>query len=270
MFLGTILRRGLSIGEIPPTPTEQQLNLSLTEPKKILLEAASEYGFPISFIQEQNGALIQNIFPIRKTEEQQISTSSKTELALHTEAAFHPYKPKVVLLLCLRGDPNAVTTYANIDDIAERLKPETLSTLTQLWFTTSIDESFRTNGEKDMELTCSVLKEVVNDDSNRRDSKTDPVYTICYDETLTKGINEQAVEALRELKEAIRECTSQVVLEAGDLLVLNNDTTVHGRLPFKARYDGTDRWIQRILAIQTLPPRDHLDGLVITTRFGQF
>lgn len=36
-----------------------------------------------------------------------------------------------------------------------------------------------------------------------------------------------------------------VALTPGDVLVVDNDLVVHGRVPFKARYDGTDRWLKR-------------------------
>jgi hypothetical protein len=36
-----------------------------------------------------------------------------------------------------------------------------------------------------------------------------------------------------------------VALEPGDVLVVDNDLVVHGRVPFRARYDGTDRWLKR-------------------------
>lgn len=241
------LVRGLDIGEIPPTPTVRGFNLSLSKPRKILLEAASNYGFPISFTQEQNGVLIQNVYPVPNLETQQISSSSKVELGLHTETAFHHYKPTVVLLLCLRGDPNAATTYATIDEITKHISPESIHTLTKPWFTTSVDDSFRMNGESDMEIPCSILKEVGETKS----------YEICYDQALMRATNEQANAALGELKQAIDRSTEEIVLDTGDLLVMDNTRVIHGRLPFQARYDGTDRWLQRVLAIDNLPPKIH-------------
>jgi alpha-ketoglutarate-dependent taurine dioxygenase len=36
------------------------------------------------------------------------------------------------------------------------------------------------------------------------------------------------------------------VLEPGDFVFIDNYRAVHGRKPFKARYDGNDRWLKRI------------------------
>ncbi|HZB32029.1 MAG TPA: TauD/TfdA family dioxygenase, partial [Streptosporangiaceae bacterium] len=36
-----------------------------------------------------------------------------------------------------------------------------------------------------------------------------------------------------------------VSLRPGEILVVDNDVAVHGRVPFTPRYDGTDRWLKR-------------------------
>ena len=41
--------------------------------------------------------------------DRQTSTSSSVELEFHTETAFHRHKPRYLLLLCLKGDPEART-----------------------------------------------------------------------------------------------------------------------------------------------------------------
>ncbi|WP_189595188.1 TauD/TfdA family dioxygenase, partial [Nocardia cerradoensis] len=37
-----------------------------------------------------------------------------------------------------------------------------------------------------------------------------------------------------------------VALTPGEMLLVDNDVAVHGRVPFTARYDGTDRWLKRV------------------------
>ena len=259
------LIKGIDVGDVPPTPIgEFEESSFFAETRKNFISHARTYGFPISFSQEQKGSLVQNIYPKKQMEGKQISSSSKVELGLHTETAFHRFRPTAILLLCLRGDPNAATTYAYSSDICAKLQPATLATLTRMWFTTSLDDSFRMNGENDVKITCSILNEVP-----RETYPSERLFDICYDETLMVGTNSQAVEALGELREAVKSSTQTIVLEAGDLLVLNNRTTIHGRLPFEPRYDGTDRWLQRMLVIDTMPPpnyvRMHEDHAEITS-----
>ncbi len=245
--MSIILYDNVEIGYIPPTPAEPYFKSSLLYyAEQTLLQYAAKFGYPISYVQEQQGSLIQNIIPIHNTETQQISTSSKVELGLHTETAFHPYKPDYIMLLCLRGDHKAATTYANLSDILNQLDVNSRRVLKQKWFTTGIDLSFRTNNEPDQEIPISIVGEL------------DGMLTLTYDELLIKGINDLATEALEKVSQAIKNCTQEIVLKTGDLLVLDNRKTIHGRKPFQARYDGTDRWVQRMLVRKTLPSKEFL------------
>jgi len=236
------LTRGLDVGDVPPTPTERAACRPLGRTEMMLLGEASRRGFPVAFAREQGGALVQNIYPVRESEARQISSSSRAQLGLHTEAAFHEHRPSEVLLLCLRGDPAAATTYAEADEIAAMLGPEALAALSQRRFLTSVDESFMANGEPDSLTTCSVM-------TSRGGS-----WRIRYDEELMRGADPEAEGALSDLARAVRAATRSVTLERGDLLVLDNTRVVHGRSAFAARYDGTDRWLQRALSSDRLPP----------------
>ncbi|MDR3084443.1 MAG: TauD/TfdA family dioxygenase, partial [Streptomyces sp.] len=58
--------------------------------------------------------------------------------------------------------------------------------------------------------------------------------------------DDQAHSALKALCTAMDEAMSDLVLESGDFCFLDNFRVVHGRKPFTARHDGTDRWLKRI------------------------
>jgi hypothetical protein len=90
-----------------------------------------------------------------------------------------------------------------------------------------------------------------------------------FDQDLMVGMDEEAEEALQLLGEALHAHHSSVTLEQGDLLVVDNDMVVHGRSPFAARFDGTDRWLQRAFVVTDLAASDgERTGRVITTVFG--
>jgi enduracididine beta-hydroxylase len=55
-------------------------------------------------------------------------------------------------------------------------------------------------------------------------------------------------EVTRRFDEVIGDC----VLEAGDFCFIDNYQAVHGRKPFEARFDGTDRWMKRINVVRDL------------------
>jgi alpha-ketoglutarate-dependent taurine dioxygenase len=54
---------------------------------------------------------------------------------------------------------------------------------------------------------------------------------------------QQALDALIALIDA---SLVHLVLQPGSFCFIDNYKAVHGRRPFKARYDGNDRWIKRI------------------------
>lgn len=259
--MDTELRKGLAIGDIPPTPPSPTAPYSgVDQAEELLMKFAWHYGIPTGYIQEQDGRIIQNIVPVKKTENDQISSSSKVDLAMHTETAFHPYKPSHVLLMCLRGEKTARTTYARVDHITCFLTKETTAILKEPLFITSIDDSFRTKGEVNKDITLPVLED------------SDDGYNLTFDYSVMRGATPEAQQALDRFKDAIEPCITGVTLEAGDLLVLNNKKVIHGRTRFTPRYDGTDRWLQRVLVVEKMPPhtqRVFAGGMIITTDFSQ-
>ncbi|MEY4401389.1 MAG: hypothetical protein RL072_1254, partial [Actinomycetota bacterium] len=182
-----------------------------------------------------------------------VSTSSKVMLGSHTETAFHPHKPRYVVLLCLRGDALAATTYSDVNEIVQHLSVAAVDVLQTSEFVTTVDPSFMTNGEPDARVTVTPL------------TKQQSGWVLVYDELLMSGTSTRAANALAELHVAVKRATKHVVLNGGDLLVIDNDRAVHGRTPFTPRYDGTDRWLKRALVVTSLPANDVV-GRIIQTR----
>lgn len=236
------LIKGVEIGQIPSTPTSIDEIPEVKQAEASLKKIAYRYGLPTAYKQEQSGRLTQHIFPIQKKETLQISSSSKIDLQLHTESAFHPYAPSFVILMCLREDLNAATTFATVEDIIASLDEETLFYLKEPLFITAIDESFRTHGEPNKNILLPILTE---EEDNLQ---------ICFDEFYMRGKTLQAQEALDKLLEAIKENTKEIILQTGDVLIFDNRKLVHGRRSFKARYDGTDRWLLRMVVLDKMPP----------------
>jgi alpha-ketoglutarate-dependent taurine dioxygenase len=56
----------------------------------------------------------------------------------------------------------------------------------------------------------------------------------------------EAHEAFHILCDALERQLREIVLSPGMVLFIDNYRAVHGRKPFRARYDGTDRWLKRI------------------------
>lgn len=265
------LYTGLDIGHIPATPMiTTHGEEMIPDAYNVLRTIASRYGFIVGYKQEQRGLRIQHVLPNPKTEYGQISTSSKTELKLHTETAFHPYKPDHIFLLCLRGDQNAPTTYATVSTIVDKLlykfdAEDVVDELQLPNFETSLDDSFMVDGTPNSKFVMPILR-LVGDPR-----RTDAPWHMTYDHHLMRGLTPGAERALQVLEEAISESIEEYALDAGQLLIINNNTVIHGRKPFQARYDGTDRWLLRAMTRRILPAKEHFDFVnnVITTTFGQ-
>lgn len=253
---GALLLRGLPVGVLPATPESPNAETEKDHATELLLLAVARVlGQPAGFRQENGGRVVQNLVPTRAGAYRQVSTSSAVTLAWHTETAFHPHRPRFLVLFCLRGDPSARTTLCSIREILPSLSLATRATLTQPLFRTAADESFGGSSSRH-----GALMPVLRGDSLAPQ--------MVFDAELTIGTTPAAAAALTELIAAIEEHHTGVVLEPGDLLVIDNTVAVHGRSPFTPRFDGTDRWLQRTFVVADLAPSAaERSGRVIDTAF---
>lgn len=254
---GALLVQGVSIGAIPTTPATPSSAVEKDGLSEfVLLTAATRLGHPVGYSPEHGGDLVQNIVPTANSSYRQVSTSSKVRLEFHTEAAFHPHRPRYLLLLCLRGDDQAATTLSSVFDVMDVLDKETLRTLQQPRFATGVDESYVHQRSERLGQATPVISGSFDRPS------------ICFDGDLMVGLDPGASAALDQLRTAIDEVQLSVFLQAGDLLVVDNQVSVHGRSPFSPRFDGTDRWLQRTFVVSDLAPSapDRI-GRIIDTRF---
>ena len=253
---GVLLVRNLDVGDIPATPTKighatkPDLTSELT-----LLAAIRLLGHPIGYLPEHGGDLVQNIFPTKDSATRQVSTSSAAELMFHTEAAFHPHMPRWIGLLCIRGDNNAHTTFASIRDIVRTLENETLEQLRKPEYRCGVDESYGTG------RTIGTARPVLWGPNGGE--------YLWFDADLCIADTTEGSRALDALREATRACQGAVTLRKGDLLIIDNYVAVHGRSPFLARFDGTDRWLQRgFVTADLAPSAAERDGRIVTTTFS--
>jgi L-asparagine oxygenase len=255
---GALLIRDVPIGVIgktPSTPTEQGTKDSTSE--ESLLAMARLLGEPVGYLPELGGRIVQNLVPVVSNATVQTSTSSKATLMWHTETAFHPHKPRYLALLCLRGQVGAHTLLCSIDDLLTTLPAKIVDVLQQPRFRVSPDRSFLAEGSAGtLGPAIAVL------------AKTSGGEEFTFDADLMVGIDQDASAALVTLSEHIEHHVQRIELAAGDLLVIDNHRAVHGRSSFTARFDGTDRWLQRAFIVESLETsvKDRV-GRIITTRF---
>ena len=256
---GALLLRNVPIGELPPTPPAPETHVDKDLATELtLLTVARRLGQPVGYVPEHGGRIVQNIVPTQTDADRQTSTSSRSNLMFHTETAFHPHRPRYLLLLCLRGDPAAHTTLASVHDIMDHLPDDLVEVMFEPRFRTAVDASFLAGRTNELGPARPLV-------TGTRDEPT-----FIFDADLTVGIDTTAEDLLAAVRSAIAEVETSVVLEPGELLVVDNNVAVHGRSPFSARFDGTDRWLQRTFVVTDLAPSaaDRI-GRVITTEFGR-
>ncbi|MCX5202706.1 TauD/TfdA family dioxygenase [Streptomyces sp. NBC_00237] len=253
---GALLLRGLPIdpGTVPDTPTVPgSVQRTATLPAAVLMLVAHGLGDPVSYRPEKSGALVQDVVPVPGLEDFQGNAGS-TRLTFHVENAFHEHRPDHVLLLCLRADHEreAELRLCSSRQVLPRLGESSLAVLRGPHFETSPPPSFATDGDRRPHAVLAHGDE-------------DPVLRI--DEAATRPLDARAATALAELSDLFQESYRAVRLAPGDLAVVDNRVTVHGRSAFVPRYDGRDRWLQRtFVAADLRRSRSHRpgDGQVLT------
>jgi L-asparagine oxygenase len=69
-----------------------------------------------------------------------------------------------------------------------------------------------------------------------------------------KPLSDTGQDAMAELEAALLSSLRGVVLDVGDMIVIDNGAAVHGRTRYSAHYDGADRWLRRCFAVADLTP----------------
>lgn len=232
---GVLLISGIPIGEdIGETPIERDsVERRATAAASALTMIVHELGEPIAFRNEKHGALVQNVVPVPGREQEQ-SNAGSTPLELHVENAFHPRRPDLIGLMCLRsGDHgSAGLRVASIGHALGLLDATTIELLRSPRFVTEPPPSFGLSAE-DGTAPHGVLSGAPEDPD------------VCVDFHATSGVDTTAKEALRTLRSALDEVTETLVLEPGQLALVDNRVTLHGRTEYTPSYDGRDRWLHR-------------------------
>lgn len=248
---GTFVLRGHTIDHhrIGPTPEdwrERPLRHPEFREEVVMLMYAALLGEPFGWRTQQDGNLVHDVFPIRRHEAEQLGMGSRELLTWHTEDAFHPFRGDFLLLASLRN-PDAVPTTLGTFDVAD-LPAEYLDVLFEPRFHIAPDESHLPKNNTSGAVFDTIL-ELANDQAPVPvlfGSKADPYLRIDPYFMNVDDDDPKAWVAFEALEKLVDEGLRDVVLLEGDVLVLNNHRVVHGRRPFAARYDGTDRWLKRV------------------------
>lgn len=77
------------------------------------------------------------------------------------------------------------------------------------------------------------------------------------DQDLMHGVDDEARAVLSRVTDVYLRERSAYTLNEGDVAILDNLRTAHGRSPFRARFDGTDRFVVRSFITRDLNRSRH-------------
>ncbi len=230
------------LGRTPTNQKDPVTTQTSLEYEMVPMLYASILGQVFGWATQQEGHIVNDIIPMEAFAEQQVGASSKAELAWHTEDAYHPGRADFICLFCLRNPTGAPTTVASVIDIRshQALPAELFDPCVRI----AADDAQAAGAEAvgNREWTAANVEPVpiLSEDESGLQMCVDPAYmSLASDEP---GVR----DAVTGFCQTINEHLTEVVLEPGELLIVNNHRAVHGRRPFKPTYSGRDRWLKRV------------------------
>lgn len=242
---------------LPPTPllpTETASKQTFVA-EFWLTAIATGLGEPIGYKQQKGGRLLHNITPTVRGKDAVTSESSSSALSFHSEAPFHPLAPKFIVFTCLRPEPCAYTEICSVGTIYYHSSLHTIYALEKTLFNFYCDFAGTSRGTKTQPVKAPICTPAV------------PYPILRFDPENMASSDPESPALLQHVLSLANAHHDRVCLEPGDIVIVNNYHCVHGRTVFNARFDGTDRWHQRIYVIPSLstsqsPSIQHFNNIV--------
>jgi L-asparagine oxygenase len=245
---------------VGPTPAHWDRPVTAASPTaqsdRYLALCALALGEPFAWATLQHGRVIQDVFPIRGDEERQNGHGSDAFLVFHTDDAFHPDTCDYLLLFGVRNHDAVPTLATSVREL--RLDPWDRQLLSEDRFHIDPDEEHirqlaaRMPGHPALRRALQMRDEphpvpLLFGTPDNPYLRYDRYYTRC-----AGGDPEAVGAALDALDAELNRLSSPLVIGQGTLLVLDNKVAAHARNSFTARYDGTDRWLRKIIVSRGL------------------
>jgi L-asparagine oxygenase len=223
---------------IPETPPDNSYFIGdKTKYAKAIAIFNQILGEMIAYEGEGYGRLFQDMVPKKTLSDTQTSLGSNVELEIHTEQAFSKLKPDVLTLGCLRGDENAITYILPVHIILDNMDDCKKNLLRQPLWKIGVDLSFKMNFDQFIDGDIRGPMPIIYG------SQEDPF--LIFDQDLMTGINEEAEQLKKEIIDIYYKHRFGHVLKPGEIVFVDNRRAVHGRSPFKPKFNGEDRFIIR-------------------------
>jgi L-asparagine oxygenase len=248
--------RGFPVDEaaVGPTPSHWERPggcTSTVESDIYMAMCALALGEPFCWATLQYGRLIQDVFPIRGDEKRESGHGSEAFLTFHTDDAFRPDCCDYLMLFGVRNRDRVRTYVSSVRDVVLSSRDRALL-LGERFYIVPDDEhirqlELRAPGDPALQRAIEMRDRprpvsVLFGDPRAPYIRLDVPFMRCI------GDDPQTRSALAALHAELERVRRPLAVEPGMLLILNNRIAVHARDSFIARYDGTDRWLRKIIA----------------------
>jgi Fe(II)/alpha-ketoglutarate-dependent arginine beta-hydroxylase len=245
------------LGPTPPHWRESQHESPAFRQEIFFLLCGSVLGDVFGWATQQDGRIMHDVLPIQGHEHYEIGSNSLQHLSWHTEDAFHPCRGDYVALMCLKNPDRVETVVCDAGDLDWSTLD--VDALFEPEFTQLPDNSHKPQNASEstgdptvdrLRARSFALIESWNEDPVKRPvlfgDRHAPYLALDPYHMKTEGWPERSLRAFDGLCDQIEAHMSDVRLRPGDIAFIDNFRAVHGRKSFRARYDGTDRWLKRL------------------------
>lgn len=225
--------------QIGPTPLTYRGDLPkhipVTREQALHAMFATQLGEPIAWTSQQNGIFFNDIIPIQASEDKAISSGSQNLFDLHTEdAALFPHTPDYLGLMGLRNHDRIPTLASGVDWSA--IREDVKRILAEPRFIIGVN-------------MAHALDQPVIPSPIIFGNPEFPYFRVNLNLQQAVLGDMDAEHALHVLTEELNGNITDVVVGQGEFFYLDNNVAAHGRGPYSPRYDGTDRWLQRLTIV---------------------
>lgn len=231
--------------KLPPTPTSGSWGRTTAGhfSELLMVVFASELGYPIAYADQRAGAIFHDVYPTRANAAKVSSQSHAVSLGLHSEMFFHPAPPDFLVLHCLRSDPacaarTGVADLATIEDVLTSADRDALRQPAFALDLARLHGSYTFAGQPITEDDPRPCVPIISSTMRIR---------LRFEPALTTPTSESSRSAMQNAERAAESTATYGTLDTGGMLLVDNRRSVHSRSSFAARFDGTDRWLRRMM-----------------------
>ena len=209
---------------------------------------------PVVYEGENDGEIVRNVVPAKKSANAISSHGSKVAFGGHVDNPDLPFFDNVEVhsvsipdnlsLYCLKQQsPSVSTDVIQLDDIVEKMSHADTSLLMKPVFIIERPASFSGYTENYVQNVPLLAR-------NNRGQ-----YISRFDTHRVSSKDKAAASALAEFRKigADENLKLKLDLECGDFVIFKNKRTLHSRGAFNPVFDGNDRWLLRVFSMNALP-----------------